>query len=157
MSDVSPGRSGDLFDALARPLRDQILRGELAPGTQLPSETELARAAGTKRYSIRKALALLRDEGLIEPVTGLGWTVLERQSAPSNGPRTLPRYRQIAAELRAAMEAGRLASGSALPSEADLVARHGVSRATVRQALALLELEGLVRTYPGRGRFVRGD
>ena len=155
MSEANPGRSGGLFDALARPLRDQILSGELAPGARLPSETELARSAGTKRYSIRKALALLRHEGLIEPVTGLGWTVLERQLAPSSGPQTLPRYRQIAAELRSAMEAGRLVPGSALPSEADLVARHGVSRATVRQALALLELEGLIRTYPGKGRYVR--
>jgi DNA-binding GntR family transcriptional regulator len=36
------------------------------------------------------------------------------------------------------------------------MARFTVARATVRQALALLELEGLVITYPGNGRYVAG-
>jgi DNA-binding GntR family transcriptional regulator len=140
-----------MFDALARPLREQIRAGELAPGVLLSSESELARAAGTKRYSIRKALCLLRDEGLIEAVPGRGWSVVGHGETMS---RALPRYREIAAELRAAIEAGLLAPGSVLPSEADLIARHAVSRATVRQALALLESEGLISTQPGKGRYV---
>jgi DNA-binding GntR family transcriptional regulator len=142
-----------MFDALARPVREQIRTGELAPGALLPSESELARAAGTKRYSIRKALFLLRDEGLIEPVPGRGWAVVD--PTENVGGVALPRYRQIAAELRGAIETGRLASGAVLPSEAQLIARHGVSRATVRQALALLESDGLISTHPGKGRYVR--
>ena len=157
MSEPSPGRSRDLFAALARPLRDQILSGELAPGELLPSESELAGAAGTTRYAVRKGLMLLRNEDLIEPVAGTGWAVVDRQSASSGQRRLLPRYRQIAAELREAIEAGRLAPGSVLPSEADLVAQHGVSRFTVRHALAVLEADGLISTRPGRGRYVRGD
>jgi len=43
------GQRRDLFDALAQPLRDQIRPSELAPGALLPSESELARTAGTKR------------------------------------------------------------------------------------------------------------
>ncbi|OLT18594.1 hypothetical protein BJF78_00175 [Pseudonocardia sp. CNS-139] len=141
-----------MFDALAQPLRAQIRTGELAPGALLPSESELARVAGTKRYSIRKALFLLRDEGLIEPVPGRGWSVVGHGETT---PRALPRYREIAAELRAAIAVGLLAPGSALPSEAELMARHAVSRATVRQALALLDVEGLINTHPGKGRYVR--
>jgi DNA-binding GntR family transcriptional regulator len=144
----------EFFDALARPLREQIRTGELVPGTYLPSECELARAAGTKRYSIRKALALLRREGLIAPVSGRGWVVLDRRGEASGDAGPLPRYRQIAAELRTAIEAGQLKAGSVLPSEADLVARHDVSRATVRHALALLEAYGLISTHPGKGRYV---
>ena len=144
-----------MFDALARPLREQIRSGELAPGALLPSEAELARVAATKRYSIRKALFLLRDEGLIEPLPGRGWAVVDLGVSAPGG--AAPRYRQIAAELRTEIETGRLAPGAVLPSEADLIARHAVSRGTVRQALAVLETDGLISTHPGKGRYVRGQ
>ena len=146
------GSRGDLFDALAHPLREQIRTGDLLPGSLLPSESELARGNGTKRYSIRKALLLLQSEGLIEPVAGRGWAVVDQATGGSG---RLPRYRQIAAELREAMEAGRLTPGSALPSETELMAAHEVSRATVRRALAALESDGLISTHPGKGRYVR--
>ena len=146
----------DLFDALASPLRERILARELAPGTFLPSESELACAAGVGRYSIRKALSLLRDEGLIEPVAGRGWAVLDGQREGAAGRSGLLRYRQVADGLRAAIAAGRFGPASALPSEADLMARHGVSRGTVRHAFALLEADGLIRTQPGKGRYVTG-
>jgi DNA-binding GntR family transcriptional regulator len=137
---------------LADPLRERIRTGELAPGAFLPSEAELARAAGTKRYSIRRALARLQDQGLIAPIAGRGWVVAD---AKADSADRLPRYRQIAADLRAAVRAGQLVTGAALPSEADLIARYGVSRGTVRQALAVLEADGLISTQPGKGRYAR--
>lgn len=149
MSGTGPRR--DLFDTLAHRLRDQVRTGEFAPGELLPSESELARGAGVKRYSIRKALLLLKREGLIEPVAGRGWAVVD-QGVGGSG--LLPRYRQIAHELREAIEAGRLAPGSALPSESKLIVTHGVSRATVRRAFDVLESHGLISTQPGRGRYV---
>jgi GntR family transcriptional regulator, phosphonate transport system regulatory protein len=50
---------------------------------------------------------------------------------------------------------GTLAIGSRLPTEPDLMARFGVSRFTVRQAIASLEQRGLVRAEQGRGTFVQ--
>ena len=56
-----------------------------------------------------------------------------------------PRYRQLADTLRADIASGRypvggqLPPGSALPREADLAARFGVSLITVRQALRDLD------------------
>jgi GntR family transcriptional regulator len=44
--------------------------------------------------------------------------------------------------------------GDKLPSEAELTIRVGVSRPTLREALRLLEQQGLVRTEHGRGRFL---
>jgi DNA-binding GntR family transcriptional regulator len=146
------GARRDLFGALAHPLREQILTGELGPGVLLPSESELARYAGTKRYSIRKALLLLQNEGLIQPVAGRGWAVVDQETGGSG---LLPRYRQIADELRDEIETGRLTPGSALPSETELITAHRVSRATVRRALAALESDGLISTHPGKGRYVR--
>lgn len=142
----------DLFGALAAALRERIRADDLPAGAYLPSETELARDAGTKRYSIRKALTLLQEEGLIVSIPGRGWAVLG-----TDGGDSLPRYRQIAADIRAAIEAGRLPGGTVLPSEARLLAQHGVSRSTVRQALSLLESEGLITTRPGSGRSVRNQ
>ncbi|MBL1065300.1 winged helix-turn-helix domain-containing protein [Streptomyces sp. 7-21] len=64
-------------------------------------------------------------------------------------------YLVISEKLRQRIKAD--ASGEALPSEADLMREHGVSRNTIRRALKVLEAEGLVRPLPGAGwRIVRG-
>jgi GntR family phosphonate transport system transcriptional regulator len=44
-----------------------------------------------------------------------------------------------------------------LPSETDLAARFGVNRHTLRQAVAALQLQGLVRIEPGRGTFIQHE
>ena len=67
------------------------------------------------------------------------------------------RYQQIAAELRLAVDRGEYPVGSALPSEGELVTRYGVARGTVRQAIALLEQEGVVATRQGARRTVVGS
>ncbi|HEV2343235.1 MAG TPA: GntR family transcriptional regulator [Actinocrinis sp.] len=67
------------------------------------------------------------------------------------------RYRQIADELRLAVDRGEYPVGSVLPSEGDLVSQYGVARGTVRQAVALLEQEGVVATRQGARRTVVGS
>ncbi len=47
-----------------------------------------------------------------------------------------------------------LKAGDQIPTEAELCAAFGISRPSVREALRLLEQEGLVVTEHGRGRFV---
>lgn len=66
----------------------------------------------------------------------------------------VPLYYQLAGVLREQILSGRFATGDRIPTEAELVAEYGVSRITVRQALASLEQEGLVRREVGRGTFV---
>lgn len=66
-----------------------------------------------------------------------------------------PKHQRIAAQLRAAILDGRYEPGTKLPSEAELGAQAGVSRITVRAALAALVTEGLITTSPGVGTFVR--
>lgn len=59
-----------VYQRIADELRDRIVRGELAPGADVPTEAELANAWHTSRGPVRNALAVLRGEGLIE--TGRG-------------------------------------------------------------------------------------
>ena len=64
-------------------------------------------------------------------------------------------FRQLADLLRTQIESGQLAPGQALPSELRLAQEYGISRTTVRQAIAQLRTEGLVTVDRPRGTFVR--
>lgn len=64
------------------------------------------------------------------------------------------RHEQIAEALREAIGDGRHPVGSALPSEAELAAQHGVSRGTVRQAVSALQAEGMIGSRQGARRVV---
>lgn len=57
---------------LAGIIRGQIGAGELAPGQQLPSALTLAATYEVSAPTVKKALSLLKDEGLIVGVAGYG-------------------------------------------------------------------------------------
>lgn len=66
-----------------------------------------------------------------------------------------PRYLRVAATLRRQIARGELRPGQKLPSIARMAERYPVSVITVRQAIELLEGEGLIERFQGRGTFVR--
>ncbi|MQA24388.1 MAG: GntR family transcriptional regulator [Micromonosporaceae bacterium] len=66
-----------------------------------------------------------------------------------------PRYRVVADELRRRILTDAIPPGQLLPSETALIDEFGVSRGTVREALALLRAEGLAITEHGRGTYAR--
>lgn len=51
---------------LAATLREKITTGQLRPGDRIPSETDLIGEYGVARETARRAVRLLRDEGLVE-------------------------------------------------------------------------------------------
>ncbi len=63
-------------------------------------------------------------------------------------------YLRIAAAVRARIAADELKGGQPAPSITSLCQEWGVARETAAHALQLLEAEGLVRRYPGRGYYV---
>jgi GntR family phosphonate transport system transcriptional regulator len=66
-------------------------------------------------------------------------------------------WRQIATRLRDEISGGASQPGAQLPTEAEMSARFGVNRHTVRRALEELSRDGLVRVEQGRGSFVAED
>jgi GntR family transcriptional regulator len=66
-----------------------------------------------------------------------------------------PRHHDIADDLRHQITTGRIKPGERLPSEAGLADRYKVSTVTLRNALAVLQGEGLVEKIHGKGNFIR--
>ncbi|RLF63515.1 MAG: hypothetical protein DRN33_03995 [Thermoplasmata archaeon] len=61
----------------------------------------------------------------------------------------------VAEQIIAAIKQGDFPVGSKLPSENELAERMGVSRPTIREALAALTAVGLIESKPGSGNYVR--
>jgi GntR family transcriptional regulator len=59
-------------------LRSMIHEGKLSPGSRLPNELELAEAMGVSRGTIRAALHLLQQQGLIWRRQGVGTFISEK-------------------------------------------------------------------------------
>jgi DNA-binding FadR family transcriptional regulator len=76
------------------------------------------------------------------------------QSVYQTNFRVRQRYEQVADRIAADIRAGRLAPGERLPSERDLTRRLEVGRASVREAIAALQVAGMIETRPGSGSFV---
>jgi len=70
--------STPLYRRIAAELRDAIGRGELPPGSQLPTEQELGERYKVSRNTVRLALGLLANEGIISSTPGRGTFVRER-------------------------------------------------------------------------------
>ncbi len=71
-----------IYSQVASLLRQRIRNGELAPGTKLPKELDLARMLGVSRIPVRHALAILQREGLIQRRHGRGTFVAEDVGKP---------------------------------------------------------------------------
>jgi GntR family transcriptional regulator len=91
-----PGRTK--IREVADDLRARILSGELPPGAQVPSEPELMQMYGYSRDTVRKAVALLLNEGLI--TNGQGRPRRVRRHAPLEMPFAQSESRERAEQRR---------------------------------------------------------
>jgi GntR family transcriptional regulator len=90
-----------------------------------------------------------------------GFSPLQAPREPSGNPvidnaQALPLYHQVAGILRQRIEDGIYPVGGRLLAEDELAAEFEVSRATIRQAVGELVMEGRVVRRQGRGTFVEG-
>ncbi len=67
-----------VYVQLADILRDMIASGQVRPHERLPSISYLVQTYGVADQTVKKAMQVLRDEGLVQTVTGKGVYVIER-------------------------------------------------------------------------------
>ena len=117
--DASPGQSR--YGALAAALKARILAGEWPPGSAMPAEQTLAAEHGVALGTLRQALALLVEQGLVDRLHGKGTFV---RSGLSGAP--MLRFFRFG-DGSGQVPASRIASRKVLPAPAG-VARHRVGQ-----------------------------
>ncbi|MEL7104968.1 MAG: phosphonate metabolism transcriptional regulator PhnF [Pseudomonadota bacterium] len=115
-----------LFQSIAQTLRSDIAEGAYPSGAKLPTEADLAARFGVNRHTVRHALGVLSDEGLVQSRRGSGTRVVGRPIDYALGKRV--RFHQNLAE------AGRAADKRVLSME--------VREATAEDARVLKLPEG---------------
>ena len=128
---LGPARSGTAVTDVATRMLDLFTSGDLAPGTRLPPERQLATTLGVGRSAVREALAALEILGIVTVRPGSG-TYL-RGAASDLLPDTLrwglligERSTRELVELRSGLEihAVRLAAERATPEELEVLGGH---------------------------------
>lgn len=66
-----------IYNQIADDLKAKIMKGDLAPGEMLPSQSQLAETYGVTQMTVRQGLGLLVDDGYIYSVWGKGYFVAE--------------------------------------------------------------------------------
>ncbi|UBU15503.1 GntR family transcriptional regulator [Nonomuraea gerenzanensis] len=140
-----------IYLQIADILRDRV--SGLAAGHPIPSEAEIQEEFGVARTTARRAVHVLREEGLVYTVQGEGAFVGPPSEAPRKK-RKVPFYQQIATDLAGQIKAGKYAPRRPIPGETALVKQYGVARETVRRAMALLREQGWIYTVAQRGSYV---
>ncbi|MFJ5551755.1 GntR family transcriptional regulator [Streptomyces sp. NPDC093225] len=68
------------YRQIAASLRARIEDGSIPPGRRIPSLVALEAEFGVARDTLRKAVQVLKDEGLVHTVTGMGVYVVDPSS-----------------------------------------------------------------------------
>lgn len=89
---VQPIKIARAYEQLAGLLRERITSGDLREGDRLPSETALAKQAGVSRSTVREALRILEQGGMVERASPRIMVVADRSDVPA--------FRELRRELR---------------------------------------------------------
>ena len=123
-----------------RKLSDMLRRSSFPPGSRLPGERELATRVGVSRSTLRKALDLLEDRGLLDRSPQRGWFVPPH--VVGEPPSTLQSFSEMARE-RGLVPGAKVLSARERPATFDEAARLRIA-----PAASALELSRL-RTLDG--------
>jgi GntR family transcriptional regulator len=123
---VSVGSGVPLHSQLESTLRRLIEQGQISTGAVLPGELELAAQLGISRHTVRHALGVLTNEGLLRRERGRGTTVVA--AAPRVIERSLNTFYAFAWEARARGAAQRsfVLERTVIPADESLAERLAV-------------------------------
>jgi GntR family transcriptional regulator, transcriptional repressor for pyruvate dehydrogenase complex len=142
---LAPIEPAGAVEQVVRRIGEAIGAGVLAPGERLPGQVELAETLGVARMTLRQALAVLEDAGLLEVRRGRtgGAFVAAQPAPPALDPPT-------AEQLRALTDWRRAVSGEA--------AALAAARRTAKELAGLREAAGAVEAAAGdAAAFRRAD
>jgi DNA-binding transcriptional regulator YhcF (GntR family) len=121
---------------IAEDIRARIARGELSPGDAVPSARQITREWGVAIATATKALATLRQAGLVRAVPGVGTLVADRRP-PARKPVAAAKIPR--APARAAEAPGRdLAAGRIVRAAIELADADGLAALSMRRVAAAL-------------------
>jgi DNA-binding FadR family transcriptional regulator len=137
---------------IVRAIRD----GRLRVGDRLPAERDMADDMQVSRPTVRTALRVLVEVGVLETRAGAG-TFVKSEAIPvglMQGQWTIRRD-SVVGQIVQAIREGRLRVGDRLPAERDIATDMQVSRSTVRTALSFLDQSGVLETRVNGDTFVK--
>jgi len=136
------GRRAVLWHQVADALEHDILSKVYPPGSRLPTEADLAARFGVNRHTLRRAVAVLQDQGLIRVEQGRGTFVQEDVIEYPLARRT--RFSEIVGR-QARTPSGKLLRSVSIPADAVVADRLGVA---IGDAVALIETIGMADDAP---------
>lgn len=140
MTSTGPSDARPLQVRVADEIRSRIQRGDYPPGRKLPSFDELGGEFNASLAAVRKGIDLLKQQGLIVTVQGLGTFVRERPQARRHGIERYSRSRWSGQDAKPILTAEAAAQGvvahqvirelAEVPAPADVAERLGVPAGT---------------------------
>ncbi|MGQ0837078.1 GntR family transcriptional regulator [Actinokineospora sp.] len=146
---VDPRSDRPVYHQIADELRRRIVEGVYVSGAQLPSETDLLGEFDFSRLTVRRALAVLQQEGLTEARRGRGVFVRNAPPVVRLGNSRFSRAARAAGKGALAAEAERLGLTwsqqdlglEAVPSPPAVALALGQAEAAVKRRLMLIDGE----------------
>ena len=138
---IDPSSDRPAYRQIADHLRSSILRGQIAPGAPIPSEQELCDRYNAARGTVRQAIGVLRNEGLVLSERGRGTFARERPPVRRLGhDRFARRHRQAgkAAFIAETEAAGRVPEVEVLQVEPIEAPPEVAKRLSIRSSARVL-------------------
>jgi len=79
---IDEGDLRPLYQQIVAQVKDQVQRGELRPGDELPSVRDLADSLGINLHTVRSAYLRLREQGVVEMRLGRRARIAKKRSGP---------------------------------------------------------------------------
>lgn len=102
--ETKPGAPRPTAKDIAADIRQQLVRGDLGPGEQLPAARDLAKRYGVTLVKVQNAYRELGDEGLVFSQQGRGTFVVDPSSPTADQPRGGSAFVALATEISALHE-----------------------------------------------------
>lgn len=134
-----PAKQNRIYQDVVEQIQEAILEGELKVGEQLPAERKLIEMFGVSRGTLREALRVLQQKGMIEIKTGVsGGAIIKGVTAESFSENLalLIRYRKVSLEDLAEFREGIEGTVAALAAERATAEDNAMLKALYEQSAA---------------------